>query len=293
MTSASHLDESTGAPRPSRSSLLQVGAVLLLLTLAVAVVVPSLHRGRMLSQRSRCMSNLRVIALNLAIYGGTEGEDWIIAPHAPPTTAEVGNVDYAPRKIGIHRQRPTTTADREISTTRNFYMLILERFLTPGTFVCPSSGDTVADEPFLAFHDFAGIQNISYGMQVPYGKFGRPGADRDQRLPLAADKGPYGAALESGAAPPSVSTARPDAPPQAWREWNSPNHGGEGQSVLFADHSVDWCRTPTVGIGQDNIYTRWSQADAGTTADPRPRMHGTPPSRNETPWSHTDALIYP
>lgn len=293
MTSGDHLQESPGVPRSHRSSMLQVGAVLLLLLLAAAVIAPSLHRGRMLSQRARCLSNLRGVALGLFTYGGQSGDDWIIAPHAPPTVAEYGSVNYAPQKIGTHRLRHTTTADTDMSTTRNFYTIVLAGYVTNSSFLCPGSGDAVTDEPALSFLDFAGIQNISYGMQVPYGKYGVPGCDRDERLPLAADKGPFGTALELGAALPGLPGAGPAEPPETWRQWNSPNHGGEGQSVLFADSSADWCRTPIIGIGQDNIYTRWSQADGGTADDPRPRTRGTPPSRNETPWSHTDALIYP
>ncbi len=231
---------------------------------------------------------------SLTYVGGySSGEEWLLVPHKPPMLAEVGNVDYAPRKVGIHRWRKTTPEDREISTTRNLYGHILLRSHSARSFICPESGDMVAKENPFAVEDFASIRNVSYGQQVPYGKFGRPGLDRDEAMPLMADKGPYGAALESGGTPPGAPTVGAGADAADWRPWNSPNHGGEGQNVLFGDRSASWCRVPAVGLKGDNIYTRWSQADGGAGTETRPRVQGTPPTRNETPWSHTDTLIYP
>lgn len=110
---------------------------------------------------------------------------------------------------------------------------------------------------------------------------------------------PYGMAAErEGRTPPpgpppglSVKSR-----PKHWRPWNSPNHGGigdgEGQSVLFADGSVNWHDTPLAGIGNDNIYTQWSGPDAGE----RGMIFGLGPSRllpNLTPQADTDTLVYP
>ena len=36
---------------------------------------------------------------------------------------------------------------------------------------------------------------------------------------------------------------------------NSPNHGGEGQNVMFNDGHVEWFITPLAGAEKDNIYT--------------------------------------
>jgi hypothetical protein len=106
-----------------------------------------------------------------------------------------------------------------------------------------------------------------------------------------ADKGPYSAALEAGKKHPGPPTATSAGSPDDWTPWNSPNHGGEGQNVMYNDAHVDFVGTPLAGWKKDNIYTRWSRADADQHE--LARIQGTPPTGIETPWSDTDSLIYP
>jgi prepilin-type processing-associated H-X9-DG protein len=42
---------------------------------------------------------------------------------------------------------------------------------------------------------------------------------------------------------------------------NSPNHGGDGQNVLYGDGHVEFQGSPYVGVERDNIYT---YGDSGT-----------------------------
>jgi hypothetical protein len=45
---------------------------------------------------------------------------------------------------------------------------------------------------------------------------------------------------------------------------NSPNHGGDGQNVLYVGGWVRWCARPTAGVGGDDIYlNRHNQVLAG------------------------------
>ena len=210
-----------------------------------------------------------------------------------------------------------------ISTTRAFWMLIRTGASTPKSFVCPSSEDTPNNEDNpQAFWDFGDNKNntsnvfnqiskletynqVSYGYQVPFGSQGRPSSDRDQRMALAADKGPWSAFLEKKTTvDPAASTASPTwtnvnstSGPDDWRKFNSPNHGGlgdgEGQVVLYADSHADFQTKPTAGIGQDNIYTAWSASIP--TADQL--VKGSQPVNATTntvvPSGQTDTMIYP
>jgi hypothetical protein len=138
-----------------------------------------------------------------------------------------------------------------------------------------------------------GWNQVSYGYQVPFGKHGRPSSDCDLGMALAADKGPFGAALDAGLPAPRPINVNDKSSSDQWQLWNSPNHGGQGrgrgQNVLYADAHVDWASKPIVGVGSDNIYTQWS----GTEDLARIRGNSPTVGGKQTPAGATDTLIYP
>lgn len=268
--------------------IIAIAIVCLALWFCVCVGPTMIRRG---SYRAVCKANLSGIGVALDHYANVHGGGWPIPPHAPAVATESGAVSYAPGKIGKNRERQTTAKDTEVSTTRVFYALMREHMATPAGFICLGSTDTY--EGYEELWDFAHWDHCSYGFQVPFGKKGVPASDCDPRMPLAADKGPFSAALEHGQPNPGVPQRTYRDRAKYWRAWNSPNHEGEGQSVLFPDGHVEWMTRPCVGINGDNIYTRWASADAGIDANALQRIQGTPPTSNETPWSDTDTLIYP
>jgi len=59
-----------------------------------------------------------------------------------------------------------------------------------------------------------------------------------------------------------------DHRPLESRTENSPNHGGQGQNVLYIGGNVRWCPGPAVGRDGDNIYfNRNQKVQAGVTRD--------------------------
>ncbi len=268
--------------------------------IAFNVHFASRHNGR-LSPRIVCAANLKGIGNGMASYATANNDAWPIPPHLAPVAEEVGRVRYAPGMIGKHRgptTRPedetTTEQDTEMSPTRCFWTLVRSGWSSPKSFLCPASEDQFNDEDDPQnFSDFRKYSEVSYGYQVPFGKYGRPSPNVDQDMALVADKGPYSAALEAGRKHPGIPNLTSSNSPQEWEPFNSPNHGGEGQWVLYADAHADFFMHPLAGVKKDNIYTRWSRADGGTDQDEAPRAQGTPPTGIETPWSDTDSLIYP
>jgi hypothetical protein len=247
------------------------------------------------SHRFTCSANLKGIGTGLYTYANENNGMWPIAP----SSAE--RVQYAPKIIGLNRgdgkdpeSGKTTEQDTKVSPTRSLWMLVRIGASSAKAFICPTSSDSPNqdDDPQL-FWDFKNWNEVSYGYQVSYGKNGQPSSNCDGGMILAADKGPYSAALENGQTNPGIPDLTAAAGPDDWRKWNSPNHSGEGQVVLFADSHAGFIARPNVGIKNDNIYTRWSGQEGYIEANESARAWGTPPTSNETPWSDTDTLIYP
>jgi len=298
-----------------------------------------LQRARELSKRSVCQANLKGMGTAFYTYGNEYSESWPICPTTPSTVDGTSAVSYVrgpgTPTIGYKRGNQgnpldgDTTTDTIVSTARNLWTLVRMQISPPKSFNCPSdsASQNNQDQTPQAFWDFGyskpdgtgttgeplaptdtGYKQCSYGYQVPYTTKGKPSSDRDQRMVLAADRGPYSVLYEGGSPWP---TGMPDTgvptgmtfsnSSDEWKAWNSPNHGGsglgEGQNVLYAGGSADWQGKPCCGIGYDMIYTKWSSA-TGAAADAR--TQGTPPvsktavtSPLVAPQSDTDSMIYP
>jgi len=278
----------------------EVVAVVAIIVLVSVFLFGGLRVAREYDRIDRCLSNLKNLGTGFYTYANEGSDDLPRPPHLPATAVGLSQVVWAPGKIGLHRGRAddpkageTTMSDTEMSVTRNLWTLIRYNISAPGSFICPSSGDRANDEASPdKLWDFRSWQECSYGYQIPYGTVGLPRTDCDQRFAISADKGPFGATLEAGMPNPGVSMPGVENRDSAWRPWNSPNHKGRGQGVLYADAHAEFMTTPLAGLKNDNIYTRWSDATGGG-ADINIRFHGTPPTGREAPFSNTDSLIYP
>ena len=189
--------------------------------------------------------------------------------------------------LSIKTQTGPLTSTNIGHHSRSLFLLVIGGQSTPGQFICPSAGDTEdnlrnngsdasappesAAQPGRNRFDFKGWPHLSYGYQVPFGKKGKPTQKMDVRMALAADKGPYFRAgttdtatqttpdVTSGITPPTTwGTVAADILKKNnddWRPYNSANHSGEGEEVLFVDGHADWIKKPIGGVNNDNIYT--------------------------------------
>jgi prepilin-type processing-associated H-X9-DG protein len=278
-------------------------ALIAALGLALVIVVVTMFVARPLSRELTCAANLSSLGKACKIY--TSGAEVALAP---PISVEPrkpwDSIKYTVPVGGGRGTRESpdrtqpadfgTNGAQKVSVTRLLWMYARSGDVQIKQFICPESADTPdPTEDIDTYYDFTAYEHVSYGYQVPFGR--GAGGMPDSRMPLMADKGPYiDASVPSP--PPSLTAA---LPPTAWTPYNSRNHRGQGQNVLFMDGHATFERTPLAGIEHDNIYTVALDAE-----HPESRVAGESPwvrsaypftvfDRTRAPVASTDTVIFP
>jgi prepilin-type processing-associated H-X9-DG protein len=297
------------------------GVSVLMLPLMIAILLPSLSRVHWSTKRAVCASNLRGIGMGMKVYANDNADWYPTTPFAerPARDGAAAEVSFI-GQMGAHRTQPLASADyAKVHPSRALFMLVIDGSCTPKQFICPSSGDseddlrnTVGGAVCAAVlgrdrFDFRGYPFESYGYQLPFGPHATANEDLDPSVAILADKGPFfeaGTPAATGqvpdrpvaATPPGTAITLPNlnnatamlqADSRVWRPFNSRNHGGEGQNVLFVDGHVEFRKQPIVGVNYDNIYTQqggYQLEDA---------LLGWSPQDRQGPLTETDSIIVP
>jgi hypothetical protein len=244
---------------------ISTGAASFATTLLVAILMPSLSPSHALSNRSYCAANLRGIAQSMMIYAQDNSDAYPITNGTSDGKYSVGletsGIDTDNLKTLNYLFTTTpggTTAVNDNNPSHVLWILVLRQQIAPKQLICKSdpfgssAGVTETDASNRYFKGPTDFGHLSYSIAYPWavGKSGPQPYWRDSddaSIPLMSDMALYGA---------DTSSSSP-------KDYNSPNHNGDGQNVGFADCHVDFYRDPLCGQSGDNIFG-FGPADAAT-----------------------------
>jgi prepilin-type N-terminal cleavage/methylation domain-containing protein len=267
-------------------TLIELLAVLVIVGLLLATFVPYALSLRESSNRVRCVDNLTNISRALRDYAASNNYFY---PRVK-FDAAMGNRWAA--FTGADDANPFA-ADSAVSAndvTASLWLLVREGLAKPEWFVCPSGGgraDPVlnsAGEQVVVKKrgNFRSPENLGYGYATPFSSIDdyRLNDTLPARFALLADRPPMEGVLRVAA----EAGVRFDGPAKSLRRINSPNHGGAGQNVLYADGTVRFEVSPYCGVRKPTPADGKAAADANdgdniyTALAPAPLVSESPPN---------------
>ena len=245
-------------------TLVELLVVIGIIGVLAAMLLPALTAARESANRVACKSNMSNMGKALKTYStnnrnglypnlyskagtdGASGETWgsdlaeeegFILPgdqdRDDDGSAGKAMVDVVPMESNLHC----------------LWMLVREGSCTEAIFNCPSDNEQTKTATATAkdWWNFQNLTDCSYSYQNQLGKPTRDNVGAE--VAVAADKSPRRQDVRTQF-PPGVSEDKEEE----WFNWNSPNHGYDGQNVLYGDGHVAFMDSPFCGKTSNNIW---------------------------------------
>jgi len=250
-------------------TLLEILAVIFIIAIVTAVLLPTITRTHEPANRVKCGSNLRMIGQAIQLYANENKGNYprvMYTQDLPPTW---GTGVTAPNAFA-DPNRPTAN-----DVTAGVFLLLRTQDITPEVFVCPVQNPSLNPVPDTFgggantaanrsnFTDWR--KNLSYSFANVYPDAAalengyKLNATTGAEFAIAAD-------LNPGVGDGYDVTFQKETSSQAdMQKANSRNHQGQGQNVLYGDGHAEFQQNPFCGSKRDNIYTVSGSTDGSIT----------------------------
>jgi prepilin-type N-terminal cleavage/methylation domain-containing protein len=253
-------------------TLVELLVVIGIIGVLVAMLLPALARARETANRTACSNSLNQLGKALKTYA-TNNKDLFPSLYSRTGTDAAKDEAWGsdnPTAENFYLLDDTLdrnndgNMDKKLDEVIPFksnlhclWLLIRRDECNIQQFSCPSDAENDCDEDRTPtprdWWNFEFLTDCSYSFQNQLGTT-TDNSKMKSDIAIAADKSPGRADVWKIRYPEDLSEE--EITDDKWFNWNSPNHGYEGQNVLFGDGSVSFKDSPKCGRTQNNIWIK-------------------------------------